>query len=72
VARGLRAYEHAGFTFLEEPPANIEYGITLAKPEWTLSRLLRHPDFRVVMSGEALWDRHQDVTAVVKRPLTLG
>jgi SAM-dependent methyltransferase len=72
VTRALRAYEHAGFTFLEEPPANIEYGITLARPEWTLSRLLRHPDFRVVMSGEALWDRHQDVTAVVKRPLTLG
>lgn len=72
VTRALRAYEHAGFTFLEEPPANIEYGITLARPEWTLSRLLRHPDFRVVMSGEALWDQHQDVTAVVKRPLTLG
>jgi SAM-dependent methyltransferase len=72
VTRALRAYEHAGFTFLEEPPANIEYGITLARPEWTLSRLLRHPDFRVVMAGEALWDRHQDVTAVVKRSLTLG
>lgn len=71
VTRALRAYEHAGFTFLEEPPANIDYGITLVRPDWTLSRLLRHPDFRVVMVGEALWDRHQDVTAVVKRPLTL-
>lgn len=70
VTRTLRAYEHAGFAFLEEPPANIDYGITIARPDWTLSRLLRHPDFRVVMSGEALWDQHQDVTAVVKRPLT--
>jgi SAM-dependent methyltransferase len=69
VTRMLRAYAHAGFAFLEEPPANIDYGITLARPDWTLSRLLRHTDFRVVLSGEALWDRHQDVTAVVKRPL---
>jgi SAM-dependent methyltransferase len=72
IARALRAYGHAGFAFLEEPPANIDYGITLARPEWTLSRLLRHSDFRVVMSGEALWDRHQDVTAVVKRPVSAG
>jgi SAM-dependent methyltransferase len=69
VTRALRAYEHAGFAFLEEPPANIDYGITIARPDWTLSRLLRHRDFRVVMSGEALWDQHQDVTAVVRRPL---
>lgn len=72
VTRGLRAHAHAGFTFLEEPPDNLDYGITLARPDWTLSRLLRHPDFRVVLAGEALWDRHQDVTAVVKRPLTPG
>jgi SAM-dependent methyltransferase len=72
VTRTLRTYAHAGFAFLEEPPDNIDYGITIARPDWTLSRLLRHADFRVVMAGEALWDRHQDVTAVVKRPFSLS
>lgn len=69
VTRTLRAYEHAGFAFLEEPPDNIDYGITLARADWTIRRLLQHPDFRVVMYGEALWHRHQDVVAVVNRPL---
>ena len=69
VTRTLRAYEHSGFSFLGEPPDNIDYGITIAKPDWVLSRLLRHRDLRVVMYGEALWDHHQDVVAVVKRPL---
>ena len=70
VTRMLRAYDHAGFAFLEEAPTSIDYGITIARADWTLSRFLRYPDFRVTMYGEALWDRHQDVTAVVKRPLT--
>jgi SAM-dependent methyltransferase len=69
VLRTLRAYEHAGFAFLEEPPDNIDYGITLARPDWTIGRLLKHPDFRLVMYGEAQWHQHQDVAAVVRRPL---
>lgn len=69
VARTVRAYEHAGFAFLEEPPDNLDYGITIARPDWTIQRLLRHADFRLVMYGEAQWHRHQDVVAVVKRPL---
>ena len=69
LTRLLRAYAHTGFAFQEESPDNIDYGITLARPDWTLSRLLRHPDFRVVLSCEALWACNQDVTAVVKRPL---
>ena len=69
VTRLLRTYEQSGFAFLEEGPANIDYGISLARADWVLSRLLAHPDFRVVLAGEALWACHQDVTAVVKRPL---
>jgi SAM-dependent methyltransferase len=68
VVRTLRSYEHAGFAFLEEPPDNIEYGITIATPAWTVKRLLAQPDLRLVMYSEALWHRHQDVAAVAKRP----
>jgi SAM-dependent methyltransferase len=69
LSRMLKAYDNFGFGFLEEPAGNPDYGITVARPDWTLSRLLRHSDFRVVLSSEALWTHHQDVTAVVKRPL---
>jgi SAM-dependent methyltransferase len=67
VARALRAYEHAGFAFLEEHPDQIEYGITLSRPEWVVSRVLRHADFRMAVYTEALWANHQDVVGVVKR-----
>jgi SAM-dependent methyltransferase len=69
VSRLLRTYEEFGFAFLEEDPGNIDYGISITRADWVLARLLRQPDFRVVLSGEALWACHQDVTAVVKRPL---
>jgi SAM-dependent methyltransferase len=72
LRRMLNTYEHAGFGFLEEPGDILDYGITLARPDWTLSRLLRYPDFRVVLSSEALWAALQDVTAVVKKPLAAG
>ena len=69
LSRMLKGYDSVGFGFLEEPPDNPDYGITIARPDWTLARLLRHSDFRVVLSSEALWAHLQDVTAVVKRPL---
>jgi SAM-dependent methyltransferase len=68
VTRALRAYEHAGFAFLEESPTSIEYGITLSRPEWVVPRVLRNRDFRLVGYHEALWANHQDVIAVVNRP----
>ncbi len=66
IKRLLRTYEHSRFGFLEESPESIDYGITLAKPDWTIARLTNHGDFRVVLYSDALWDRHQDVAAVVK------
>lgn len=71
VKRSLRAYDHAGFMFLEERLDNIDYGITLARADWTIQRLLRQSDFRLVMYGEALWHQHQDVAAVVRRPIAV-
>lgn len=68
ITRMLRVYEHARFAFLEESPDNIDYGITLAKPDWTLARVERHDDLRVVLYSAALWHDHQDVVAVVRQP----
>jgi SAM-dependent methyltransferase len=72
ITRLLRAYEHAGFAFLEESSKNIDYGITLAKPDWTLGRLERHADFSVVLYSAALWHNHQDVVAVLRRSLEIA
>jgi SAM-dependent methyltransferase len=69
IRRTLRTYDHAGFAFLESSLDDIDFGITIAKPDWVLRRLLTHADFRVVLFTEALWANHQDVAAVVKRPL---
>jgi SAM-dependent methyltransferase len=68
VTRALRAYAHAGFAFLEEAPASVDYGITLARPEWVLEWAARYADLQVAFYGEALWANHQDVLALVKRP----
>jgi hypothetical protein len=69
VERALRAYDHAGFMFLEEAPESIQYGITISRPEWVIERLLRHRDLRLAMYSEAQWANHQDVVAVVRREL---
>jgi SAM-dependent methyltransferase len=68
VTRALRAYAHAGFAFLEEAAASVDYGITLARPEWVLGWAARYADLQVAFYGEALWANHQDVLALVKRP----
>jgi SAM-dependent methyltransferase len=67
VIRALRAYDHAGFAFLEEAPDSIDYGITVAHPSWVVRWALGHDDFRLVLYSEALWANHHDVVAVVKR-----
>ena len=69
VRRMLRSYDHAGFAFLEASAEEIDYGISISKPEWVIHRLLSHSDLRLVLFTEALWANHQDVVAVVNRPL---
>jgi SAM-dependent methyltransferase len=66
VERLLRTYAHAGFGFLEEHPAQIDYGITLARPAWVVDRIGRLGDLRIALYTEALWANHQDVVAAVK------
>ena len=66
VRRALRTYEHARFAFLEESPTSVDYGITLAKPDWTLRRLQRDDGASIVLYSAELWDHHQDVAAVRK------
>jgi SAM-dependent methyltransferase len=70
VIRALRAYEHTGFAFLPESPDSVEYGLTIARPAWTIARAMRAAsDLRVACYTEALWANHQDVIALVRRPL---
>ena len=69
VERTLRTYAHAGFAFLEESAQHIDYGITIARPAWVIDRVTRARNLRVVLYTEALWANHQDVVAVVKRPI---
>jgi SAM-dependent methyltransferase len=69
VIRALRAYDHAGFAFLEESPTSIEYGITVSRPAWVVDRFTRGRDWRVSLYTDALWANHQDVIAVVAGPL---
>lgn len=73
VIRALRAYEHTGFAFLPESPESVEYGLTLARPAWTIERGMRAgADLRIACYTEALWANHQDVLALVRRPLDPG
>lgn len=69
IRRMLRSYDHAGFAFLQDPAEEAEYGISISKPEWVIRNLLSHSDFRLALFTEALWANHQDVVAVVNRPL---
>jgi len=69
ITRILRSFDHAGFAFLEASTEEIDYGISVSKPEWVIARLLTYPDFRLVLFTEALWANHQDVVAVAKRTL---
>jgi cyclopropane fatty-acyl-phospholipid synthase-like methyltransferase len=69
VTRALRTFDHSGFAFLEESQTSIDYGISISRPEWVVDRLLRKSDFQLVLFTEALWANHQDVVAVVKRPV---
>jgi SAM-dependent methyltransferase len=69
ITRALRAYDHAGFAFLEQHPEQVDYGITLSHPRWVVDRLTRHADHRLVFASEARWANHQDVFAVMKADL---
>jgi SAM-dependent methyltransferase len=70
VVRALRRYEDTGFAFIPETPDSVEYGLSVARPAWVVDRAARAgADLRVALYGEALWANHQDVIALVRRPL---
>jgi SAM-dependent methyltransferase len=47
--------------------SNAAYGVSVAKPSWTLGVIEDHEDVRVISYSERAWDRQQDVL-VVGRP----
>lgn len=64
----LTDYEERGFGYMAVP-GGVDYGFSVSKPQWVTERLLRHDDLRLVAYTEALWANHQDVVAVVRRPV---
>ncbi len=63
--RALRRFERKGFAYCDYPN-NPGYGMALSSPRWVVDRLTRSNKLRIVWTGEAAWDRHQDVFAVLK------
>lgn len=69
IKRMLRAYEHAGFAFLEESPTSVDYGISVARPDWVLREVMAYKELRSILAAEMLWDTHQDVFAFRRHSL---
>lgn len=64
----MACYQETGFGYVDYPN-QTDYGISLARPSWTLALLDRHPGLRRLLYLEHGWDDHQDVVACVKSPL---
>jgi 2-polyprenyl-3-methyl-5-hydroxy-6-metoxy-1,4-benzoquinol methylase len=58
-------YNDSGFGF-ENYNWTADYGISIAKPSFTLKLLEAHTDFNLIFYQEKGWDHHQDVIACQK------
>ena len=68
LRRLIACYQETGFGYVDYPN-QTGYGISLARPSWTLGLLDRHPALRRLLYLEHGWDDHQDVVACAKSPL---
>ena len=68
VAQALSDYDADGFAFLVAE-GEVDYGFSVSKPSWVLDRVLRFADLRLASYTECLWANHQDVLALVRRPV---
>lgn len=64
----IAGYQETGFGYVDYPN-QAGYGISLAKPSWTIALLDRHPGLQRLLYLEHGWDDHQDVVACAKSPL---
>lgn len=55
-----------GFAAYGDSPT---YGLSLAAPSWVIGLVEQEPATRILGFGEALWDSHQDVLVLQRRPL---
>ncbi|PZS15351.1 MAG: hypothetical protein DLM57_12950 [Pseudonocardiales bacterium] len=69
VHSALDDYDHAGFGFMPADDALGSYGFSVSRPAWVVAAVLRHADLRIVSCTEAQWANHQDVLAVMRRPV---
>ena len=68
LRRLIADYQESGFGYVDYPNQS-SYGISLARPSWTIALLDRHPRLRPLLYLEHGWDDHQDVVACAKTPL---
>lgn len=61
----VEAYRRTGFGYVDYE-GQQGYGISIARPSWTLALLQRFPESSVLAYLERGWDDHQDVVALRK------
>lgn len=65
LRRLLAAYRRTGFGYVDYE-GQESYGISIARPAWTLALLQDFPDLNLLAYLDAGWDRHQDVVICSK------
>jgi hypothetical protein len=62
----IEQYRKNSFGYLDN---GCGFGISVSQPSWVLKQIENFPDWRLVYYLERGWDNHQDVCAIIKRPL---
>jgi SAM-dependent methyltransferase len=69
VTAALDDYAETGFGFMTAADDLGVYGLSVSSAPWAVRTVLRYDDLRIVSYTEGLWANHQDVVAVVRRPV---
>lgn len=64
----LKECEDAGHGYCDYENQN-GYGLSMSKASWMISYVEKREDVRVLYFTERLWDDHQDVLALIKKPI---
>jgi SAM-dependent methyltransferase len=65
----LKCYNKKGYGYADYEAQN--YGISMLKPSWIFSYLEKKNDITIINYSERMWDKHQDVLALMKKPITV-
>lgn len=65
ISQIIKSYNNSGFGY-ENYQSNTEYGISIAKPSFTLSLVEETAELKIIFYQEKGWDHHQDVIGCFK------